>query len=56
MTKSIFFLLFILIQSIGFSQSLNVVYINVDDLGYRDLGFMGSTYYETSHIDQLAPE
>ncbi|MEM9674870.1 MAG: sulfatase [Bacteroidota bacterium] len=56
MTKSIFFLLFILIQSIGFSQSLNVVYINIDDLGYRDLGFMGSTYYETPNIDQLARE
>jgi arylsulfatase A-like enzyme len=26
----------------------------VDDLGYKDLGFMGSKYYETPHIDSLS--
>ncbi|MEX2381719.1 MAG: sulfatase [Opitutales bacterium] len=34
----------------------NILFINVDDLGWTDLGFMGSTYYETPHIDQLAAE
>ena len=34
----------------------NIVFILVDDLGYMDLGFTGSTYYETPHIDQLAGE
>lgn len=34
----------------------NVIYINVDDLGWKDVGFMGSTYYETPNIDQLATE
>ena len=32
----------------------NVVLIYVDDLGWRDLGVMGSQYYETPHLDALA--
>ena len=32
----------------------NFVFILVDDLGWRDVGFMGSRYYETPHIDRLA--
>lgn len=34
----------------------NIVIINVDDLGWKDLGYMGSTYYETPNIDALAKE
>jgi len=34
----------------------NVVFILVDDMGYADLGFTGSSFYETPHIDQLAKE
>ncbi|UCC81850.1 MAG: sulfatase [Gemmatimonadota bacterium] len=34
----------------------NVVLIYIDDLGWRDAGFMGSEYYETPHIDRLAAE
>lgn len=34
----------------------NVVLIMADDLGWRDLGCMGSKYYETPAIDQLASE
>ena len=30
----------------------NILLINVDDLGWRDVGFMGSTYYETPHLDK----
>jgi arylsulfatase A-like enzyme len=40
----------------GFAQSPNVIYINVDDLGYMDVGYMGSAYYETPNIDRLAKE
>jgi arylsulfatase A-like enzyme len=32
----------------------NVILINVDDLGWTDLGCFGSDYYETPHIDRLA--
>lgn len=34
----------------------NVVLIHVDDLGWRDLGCMGSPVYETPHIDSLAED
>ena len=35
---------------------LNVVWVIVDDLGWRDLGVYGSTFYETPNIDRLAAE
>lgn len=34
----------------------NIILINVDDLGWTDLGCYGSKYYETPHIDRLAAE
>lgn len=43
----------------GYSQSKNtqqpnVIFILADDLGWRDVGYMGSVYYQTPHIDALA--
>ena len=35
---------------------LNVVLFLIDDLGWRDIGANGSTYYQTPHIDRLARE
>jgi len=32
----------------------NIILILADDLGWTDLGVMGSRYYETPHIDRLA--
>ncbi|QGY43841.1 sulfatase-like hydrolase/transferase [Maribellus comscasis] len=32
----------------------NIILINIDDMGWRDVGFMGSEYYETPNIDALA--
>ncbi|WP_373395968.1 sulfatase-like hydrolase/transferase [Algoriphagus halophilus] len=32
----------------------NIILINIDDMGWRDVGFMGSDYYETPTIDSLA--
>ncbi len=36
------------------SDSPNVVIIYVDDMGWKDLGCYGSTFYETPNIDSLA--
>ena len=35
---------------------LNFIFILVDDLGWRDLGCFGSTFYETPNIDRLASQ
>ena len=32
----------------------NIVFVFIDDLGWKDVGFMGSEYYETPNIDKLA--
>lgn len=34
----------------------NVILIVIDDLGQRDLGCYGSTFYKTPHIDQMAKD
>lgn len=34
----------------------NIIYINVDDLGWADLSCQGSKYYETPNIDKLATQ
>ncbi len=34
----------------------NFLFILIDDLGWRDVGFNGSTFYETPNLDQLARE
>ena len=36
--------------------SLNVIYLNADDLGVMDVGFMGSKLYHTPNLDHLAKE
>lgn len=35
-------------------QRPNILIINIDDMGWRDVGFMGSQFYETPNIDRLA--
>jgi arylsulfatase A-like enzyme len=39
-----------------FAASPNVVVFVADDLGQRDLGCYGSTFYETPNVDRLAKE
>lgn len=34
----------------------NVVFILLDDMGWRDVGFMGNTFVETPHLDRLAKQ
>ena len=38
------------------AKNLNFVFILVDDLGWRDLGCFGSTFYETPNVDRLASQ
>ncbi len=38
------------------SKKLNFVFILIDDLGWADVGYNGSTFYETPNIDKLAAE
>ena len=52
-----FILMFILVACNGkenIGDRPNILLINIDDLGWRDVGFMGSEYYETPVIDKLA--
>lgn len=34
----------------------NIIFILIDDLGWKDLSYAGSEFYETPHIDRLASE
>ncbi|MFR9519400.1 MAG: sulfatase [Rikenellaceae bacterium] len=34
----------------------NILFVFVDDLGYADVGFNGSTFYETPNIDAMASQ
>ena len=38
------------------SNRPNIVFILADDLGWMDLGYMGSVFYETPNLDKLASE
>jgi len=38
------------------SSPPNIVVFLVDDLGWRDVGFQGSRFYETPHLDSFAGE
>ena len=65
--KKVFYLLLIvlftlsckeykIINNISNSHKNNVLFILVDDLGYKDLGCYGSEFYETPNLDRLASE
>jgi len=38
------------------SERPNILFILIDDMGWKDIGCAGSTYYDTPHIDRLALE
>lgn len=56
-TLTLVFVIFTLLSCGRVERPLpNIVMIVADDMGWRDLGFMGSDYYETPNIDKLASE
>jgi len=52
---AIFLLAAVLTNAAG-APKPNILFILVDDMGWKDISCAGSTYYETPHIDQLAAE
>ncbi len=53
-TLKFIFILFVTIANFCSAQKKpNIVYINIDDLGWTDLACYGSNYYETPNIDRL---
>ncbi|TWU06185.1 sulfatase [Stieleria varia] len=38
------------------SDRPNILLINIDDMGWRDVGFMGTDFYETPHLDAIASD
>jgi len=57
-TTRLAFALILLAGTVGASSAAdrppNFIVILVDDLGWRDVGFMGNPFVETPHIDRLA--
>lgn len=48
------FVLFITLRLKATSEKPNIIFILIDDLGWKDVSYMGSDYYETPNIDRLA--
>ena len=38
------------------SERPNILFILIDDMGWKDVAYAGSTYYQTPHIDGLAED
>ncbi|MBK8503334.1 MAG: sulfatase [Saprospiraceae bacterium] len=51
-----FILLFVFARGNAQVETPNIILINVDDLGWKDLGIYGSQVYQTPNIDRLAQE
>ena len=50
----IFFFLLLFPECRTIPDKPDILFIVVDDLGYKDLSCMGSRYYETPHVDRIA--
>ena len=57
--KQLFKFLYVFLFVLGCNSNNstpNVIFILVDDLGWNDLGYSGSTFYESPNIDNLSKE
>lgn len=48
--------MFVVCQSLSAAARPNILFIFLDDYGWKDTSYMGSDFYETPHIDRLASE
>ncbi|MCR9200874.1 MAG: sulfatase [Planctomycetaceae bacterium] len=53
---SVFVPLLLLLPSGNAAEQPNILFIFLDDFGWRDTAYMGSDFYETPHIDRLAAQ
>ena len=56
MRNAIFLCLTLLAFPVIAAERPNIIFILVDDLGQRDLGCYGSSFYETVNVDRLAQQ
>ena len=56
MLRKLFIISFILFTHLleGKSEKPNILFFLVDDLGWYDVGYQGSKFYETPNIDMLS--
>jgi len=54
MRPTLTLLLTILLASAVHAEKPNILLIYIDDLGWKDVGFMGTDFYDTPHLDKLA--
>lgn len=46
--------IFFLEKEVFAQDKPNIILINIDDMGWKDLGILGSDYYQTPYLDSLA--
>ncbi|MDF1754461.1 MAG: sulfatase [Verrucomicrobiales bacterium] len=58
MKKSLYLILLTLttLTAVAEAKKPNIMFILIDDFGWYDVGYNGSTFYETPQIDRLAKE
>ena len=49
-------LCFVTLPTLAASEKPNILFIFLDDFGWRDTSYMGSDFYETPHLDKMASE
>ena len=54
LTISLLVLMTLFLGSCKQAENPNIVFILVDDLGWKDLGCYGSEFYDTPNLDKLA--